>query len=109
MAVLGGASTAIGAKLEVAVFTPVGSPAVLDEPVLGAALLVALSITDDGDRVVDIVVIWIAAVAVFVMDDSTAITSQAIVVRVDSDSDRVGGNELLQSLVADHVLFMPST
>lgn len=57
---------------------------------------------------IHIVVLWIAAVAVFVMNDSTAITSQAIVVRVDSDSDWVGGDELLQSLVADHIFLVPS-
>ena len=86
--------------------SPEGSPRVLDEPVLGAPGDIALAVANDCDSVVHILDVGAAAVAVTIVYDTIRVATEAGEVRVDGNSDGALSHELLQTIIADHVLFM---
>ena len=86
--------------------SPEGSPRVLDEPVLGAPGDIALAVANDRDSVIHILDVRAAAVAVTIVYDAIRVPTEAGEVRVDGDSDGALSHELLQTIIADHVLFM---
>ena len=86
--------------------SPEGSPRVLDEPVLGAPGDVALAVANDCDSVIHVLDVRAAAVAVTIMYDTIRVATEAGEVRVDGNSHGALRHELLQTIIADHVLFM---
>ena len=58
---------AVCAHLEVALFAPLGPPRVLDQPVLVAALPVALAIANNRDGVVHLTLFLVGAILITVI------------------------------------------
>ena len=67
----------ISTELEVALVAPLGTPGVLDEPVLAAAFVSAFTIADDCDGVVNLHLVGVAALAVTFTHDTRVVATQA--------------------------------
>lgn len=89
------------AKLEVAFFTPVGSPGVTNFPVLWALVLVilnVLAIANDGNSMINSGGIWVAASAIFFSKNTTMIRHQTSGVRVHGNTNWLFSNEGFKSI-----------
>ena len=89
LAIFLSATVPIRTKSEVAMITPVCTPRILDQPVLTATFLFAFAVPNDGDRVIDIGPVRVAAIAVAIVHNAPTVPGQAAKVRVNGDTNRV--------------------
>ena len=97
---------AIGAEFKESIFAPVGSPWVLDKPVLVAAFYVTFAVADYSNSVVNVIFNRVAATAIAVMDNARRVALEAPEVWVHGNTNGALWDQLLETIIAHHVFFV---
>ena len=92
-------SDTVSADFKKAVFAPSSAPRVLNEPVLVAAGHVALTVANDGDSMVDFLLVWVRTRTGVRHNDTVLVEVHTFHVRVVGGANRLLSENALQEVV----------
>lgn len=103
-------AVSISAELEMTIDTPACSPWVLDKPVIFAAFTLTLTVADNCNRVVNLLLLGVGAVAIAIFSNhrSTFVVVHAVQVRHERNTDGLVRQTFLHKVIAS-ICFLVST